>query len=456
MQQQQQYSAAERDAASKLKELLQDDDASEYDLIPFVKACDGNLQQAARKVTDARKAKSEYKKLTIDKIAEFYRAPPGRKYPDGCVFLLENMQDGTVARDAKGRPVAVSLGMQHGNVQEMQQQFAYVMERLEAHAQSSGIKVHGLCMVVEVRPREKDAPPSFRFPDRDVRTLFDMGRDVYPTTLWSVNHFCGLPRVVTWAFKLVKPFMRREVYESMVLKPSFAHLPSAIPKASMLRRWGGDLDFDIDAWVEWRAAEEGVDASQLCGRGEGRRFDPKVAAAAAEAAMADSLSASDITAQKLLAGEVGSSGRAPRLHGKVDKRGSGRGLFGTVRWKPKYLVVSEVGLVYFDAPDPNDKGKAARVVPLGEEGTRVELRGAGAAAAGTGFHFAVVAPTREFLFSVPTKEGADEWVAAIQAEMDEAQKVQSAMALGSDGGAGDADEATVGATASTMDALNLN
>ena len=190
--------------------------------------------------------------------------------------------------------------------------------------------------------------------------------------------------MVTWAFKLVKPFMRREVYESMVLKPSFAHLPSAIPKASMLRRWGGDLDFDIDAWVEWRAAEEGVDASQLCGRGEGRRFDPKVAAAAAEAAMADSLSASDITAQKLLAGEVGSSRRAPRLHGKVDKRGSGRGLFGTVRWKPKYLVVSEVGLVYFDSPDPNDKGKAARVVPLGEEGTRVELRGAGAAAAGTG------------------------------------------------------------------------
>ena len=55
--QQQQYSAAERDAASKLKELLQDDDASEHDLVPFLKACDGNLQQAARKITDARKAK---------------------------------------------------------------------------------------------------------------------------------------------------------------------------------------------------------------------------------------------------------------------------------------------------------------------------------------------------------------------------------------------------------------
>ena len=56
------------------------------------------------------------------------------------------------------------------------------------------------------------------------------------------------------------------------------------------------------------------------------------------------LGASHISASALIAGEVGSAGRPPRLYGQVEKRGSGRGLFGTVRWKPKLLAVSEVRL----------------------------------------------------------------------------------------------------------------
>jgi len=330
--------------------------------------------------------------------------------------------------------------MQHGSAEEMQRQFAYVAELIEKHNEKTS--THGSCVVVEVRPRDASAPPSFRFPDRDVRTLFDMQRDVYPASLYSTTHFCGLPRAVTWAFKLVKPFMRREAYNSMVLRPSFAHLPGAMPASSMLRSWGGTLDFDIDAWIEWRAVQEGLAPSDLCARGHGRRFDPKATAAASADAM--DLGASHISASALIAGEVGSAGRPPRLYGQVEKRGSGRGLFGTVRWKPKLLAVSEVGVVYFDGLDVDAKNKAARLLPLGEEGTIVELRGEVSGGAGAAHCFALVAPSREFLFGVPTAEKAAEWVGAIQAEIDAAQATRREMSL-------EVDE-----TASTMEAVSIS
>ena len=434
-------------------------DATDHDLQPFLKAADGDVSQASVRYKAAQSSRAGYQKLTIADVAAFYRAPSGdRTNPDGCLLLLEDAAGGC-CRDNRGRPILASLGMQHGSAVEMQQQFAYISERLEAHKQPDA-PVHGACVVIEVRPRDAGAPPTFRFPDRSVRTLFDMQRDIYPASLSSHNHFCGLPRTVTWAFKLVRPFMRREAYESLVLKPSFGHLPGVMPRSSMLTQWGGELDFDIDKWVEWRAREEGVAAEALCPRGGGRRFDPKAAAAAAEEAMADSLGAGgggSVNAKALLAGEFGSATgggtpQPPRRHGTVEKRGSGRGLFGTVRWKPKLLVVAaDVGLVYFDSLEPTTSNVAARIVPLGEPGTRAESRGgtggarsragylvggggdAGATSAAESHQFALVSPAREYLFRVPTAESAAAWVAALQAEIAAAQKAREEMLRADEG-----------------------
>jgi signal transduction histidine kinase len=108
----------------------------------------------------------------------------------------------------------------------------------------------------------------------------------------------------------------------------------------------------------------------------------------------------------------------PRLHGTVEKRGSGRGLLGTVRWKSKLLVVcAEVGCVYFDSDEISDKNRAARLMPLGDDGTKIELR---ADRSGGSHCFALVTPAREYLFSVPTADRAAKWVAAIQAEIEAA------------------------------------
>ena len=131
----------------------------------------------------------------------------------------------------------------------------------------------------------------------------------------------------------------------------------------------------------------------------------------------DDGAAATVTAKALLAGEV--SGKVPRLHGTVEKRGSGRGLLGTVRWKSKLLVVcAEVGCVYFDSDEISDKNRAARLMPLGDDGTKVELR---ADRSGGSHCFALVTPAREYLFSVPTADRAAKWVAAIQAEIEAAQ-----------------------------------
>ena len=93
--------------------------------------------------------------------------------------------------------------------------------------------------------------------------------------LFSSSHFCGLPMFVTWAFRLVRPFMRAETYEAMVLKPSFAHLPKHMDAEMMLPRWGGTRAFDLDEYVEWRAREEGVDLATLCPRGAGSGSRPR-------------------------------------------------------------------------------------------------------------------------------------------------------------------------------------
>jgi hypothetical protein len=175
-----------------LKDALGDEaaDSTDFDLLPFLKAADGDVSQAAVRFRNAREARKEYRKLTIKDVAHFYRTPAAaRTHPDGCLFPLEDMKGG-VARDHKRRPIIVAIGMQHGTDEEMQAQFAYVSEVLEAHRLPDD-PVHGACVVIEVRPRDNGAPPTFRFPDRAVRTLFDMQRDTYPVCHVASNPGCS-------------------------------------------------------------------------------------------------------------------------------------------------------------------------------------------------------------------------------------------------------------------------
>ena len=91
---------------------------------------------------------------------------------------------GGVARDGHGRPVVWSIGMNHGTAVEMQRQMVYIMERVAVHA-LPGMPPHATCMVIDIAPRDKGAPATFRFPDRDVRTLFDLQGRLLPGAAYS-------------------------------------------------------------------------------------------------------------------------------------------------------------------------------------------------------------------------------------------------------------------------------
>lgn len=404
-------------------------EAADAELAAFLKVCDGDPAAAAAKFRQAMARRATYSSVNIATVSRFLRAPsPDRKGPDGCFVLLEGPWG--VARDHLGRPIMASIGMAHGSAHEQQQQLVYAMQRAAAHRLPEH-PPHATMVVLEVRPREKGAPATFRFPDRAVRTLFDLQQAVYPGALFSTSHFCGLPRSVAFAFKLVKPFMSRESYEAMVLKPSFAHLSGVAPRGSLLTQWGGELDFDLDEYISWRAAEEGV-SEGVCPRGQGAAYAPKAvdgsALSEAEASSRDIVESGGVTAKALLAGELSESGAPPRRHGEVEKRGSGRGLFRTVRWKPKLLVLCELGLVYFDEMHASDANRASRIIALGED-TRAERR------PGTDAHphqFAVVTAEREFLFAASAADSADAWVAdvALEAEASAASKlaIQTTMA----------------------------
>lgn len=395
--------------------LAADRELADIELAVWLRSSDGDVGRAEARWREAQECLAE-SPPSIRDVAPFLRAPsPERRLPDGCSFLLEDMKGG-VARDRLGRPIVAVIGMFHGSAEEMQRQMAYAMSRSAAYC-LPGLPPNAECAVIDVVPREKGAPATFRFPDKDIRSLFDLQSRVYPGALCTTTHFCGLPRFVTWSFKLVRPFMARDVYDAMVLSPSFSALPKAIAPENLLERWGGSLQFDIDAYVEWRAREEGV---EVCGRGCGRAFDAKAARAAAEEAMDES------TAGALTAAEVAAEPAARKL-GPAEKRGSGTGLFSTVRWKPKLLAVHRVGLVYFDGLEVDEANTASRIVPLDAAAVaerRERVGGysrltSGRARVGPPAQFALVTEAREYLFGVETDAEADAWVAALRAQIDE-------------------------------------
>merc|ERR1719231_1653981 len=96
--------------------------------------------------------------------------------------------------------------------------------------------------VVEVKPRE-GCVKTFRFPMAAERSVMDMQKAHFPESLDGDTHFCGLPIGVVWAFKLCKPFMDPKAYNALRLKPNFSHLKELVEDDSLLKEWGGTLEF---------------------------------------------------------------------------------------------------------------------------------------------------------------------------------------------------------------------
>jgi hypothetical protein len=175
------------------------------EVLAYVKSRGFDVGKAVQQCRATQQWRAERKPdtVTIADVAKFMRTPEGSAGPDGCMFVLEDGK-GDCARDTWGRPIVVSTGMCHGTAEEQQIQMIYASERVIALTLPDAPP--GCSNVLEVVPQE-GAEITFRFPDADVRSCFDLQKAHYPLSLSSTNHFVGIPRALTWGFKLCKPFM---------------------------------------------------------------------------------------------------------------------------------------------------------------------------------------------------------------------------------------------------------
>jgi hypothetical protein len=122
--------------------------------------------------------------------------------------------------------------------------------------------------------------------------------------------------------------------------PDFKMLSKYLPKESILKEWGGELEFDIEAYINWRARKEGV----LNLTDEVRRFAPGASD------QHDRTIYSSISAQQACEFLP-----PPSKVGPVRKKGSGSGkglnrFLGAGTWKTKLLCVGPPGYsTYFDS-----------------------------------------------------------------------------------------------------------
>ncbi len=175
--------------------------------------------------------------------------------------------------------------------------------------------------------------------------------------------------------------------------------------------------FDLDEYVDWRAREEGIPTSRLCPRGGGRAFNAKSAAAAAAAAVAAAAASGGaagdggISAREMLSSAAGSVLRK----GAVSKRGSGRGLFSTVRWKEKLLLLTPQSVCYFDRLDEDDDTNTiARLIVLDASARVALLDDAERDTRGPPHQLRLHTHARDYVFGVATAAEADAWVDALE------------------------------------------
>ena len=364
-----------------------------------------SVEAAAKAIVAAEKWKHE-NGLTIKNVAEFLRSPPGATMPPGCLVCLEDGKGG-VARDKKGRPIIMKIGMMYGSEEEMKHQLAYAVQRANTYINPEDypdLAPYECCFVVEVCSRETGSlNATFRFPDANTRSLLDFMKRVYPGSQFSVAHFCGLPSFVVGSFKLVKPFVSKEIFDRLKLKSSFKHLKKEgyVEPASLISHWDpeGTFDFDLDRYVEWRAEEEGVPLDQICARGQGRSYNAK----------------SEMERAVSLFELLGTADNREKIlkHGSVEKKGSGVGLFASSRWKPKFLVLAPGMLLYFDSKKISDSNVASRLIPIGPSADVERIYGEEGKKAAMRFFCG----EREYIFGFSAVQEAEEWTQALRKQI---------------------------------------
>jgi hypothetical protein len=225
--------------------------------------------------------------------------------------------------------------------------------------------------------------------------------------------------------------MAKETYENMVLKPNYDHLPNDhVSPANLLKQWGGSLDFDIDAYIRWRADEEGLADSlpSIMDPASIRTFDGVVTDVSAADAGGDSAGSTEGGLESAFSGinaatlkQLEGNDGVTRM-GSVQKRGSGVGMFASVKWKAKLLCVAGGCALYFDSTATTEKNKVDKVFNLtGAYAERCSNDNSNDNVKPPGGKldcvFRVVTPARSFHFACDTEAEVELWLEAFEAEI---------------------------------------
>eukprot|EP00290_Baffinella_frigidus_P025995 CAMPEP_0180233496 /NCGR_PEP_ID=MMETSP0987-20121128/28106_1 /TAXON_ID=697907 /ORGANISM="non described non described, Strain CCMP2293" /LENGTH=450 /DNA_ID=CAMNT_0022199317 /DNA_START=33 /DNA_END=1385 /DNA_ORIENTATION=+ len=377
-------------------------DFNDGDVLGYLQYRNWDIAQAEAQMRTTQGFRKSHRP-TIADVAPFILPAPGCFAPDACQILLEDMKGG-VLKDNEGRLVILWIGLCHGTPAEQLAQQAYVCRRCRLYAEPG--KVMRFCTVIEAKgrgaavrlPAESGTRLSFRYPDKGSKALMDAQKQHFPATQYGANtHVCGVPRAVQWGFALMRPFMSKEAYEALMLRTDFAHLKNHLPASSLLKEWGGEVEFDLVKYVKWRAKEEGItiDPSLV------RRFEPS-----------DSNQIEDNSPDSfagITSATVSKWDPAPVKMGAVEKQGSGQGWFATNKWKGKLLAAGPPGFAcYFDSEKVSDSNTASRVIPLFGAFVQSDADGSKKHA------WTLVTPQRTFKFAASDAAGADAWVAALR------------------------------------------
>ena len=193
--------------------------------------------------------------------------------------------------------------------------------------------------------------------------------------------------------------MEEEAYNNMLVKPDYSHIitQNYVSKENLPKECGGDFEFDVKKYVEWRANEEGVNVNY----DDIRRYDPKNSAQISEMDM--KLSLLQTTSLQLVQGEL-----KPTKQGILQKQGSGKGFFSNYKWKEKFVSVGPGGMCYyFNSPEISDNNKVSTVITL--SGAYIELLDT---QNGNGYSFQLVTSERNYIFCTKTEDERNDWIRA--------------------------------------------
>jgi len=169
---------------------------------------------------------------------------------DGGVVCLE--KGGGVLRDTNNRPIVLSFGMIYGSVEDMTKQVTYVMNRSSDHNACET----GICAVIEGNYK------SFRVPEYRMKIIFDLLRFKYKEHMHNgVIHFINLSFVHRMGIKFVVRMLPTFLRSLIVVHTSMESFLKHMPDSSQLQRWGGSVQFDVDAYVAERCKVEGLEKS---------------------------------------------------------------------------------------------------------------------------------------------------------------------------------------------------